>query len=74
MIWSTTELLYNDLKHLKKVFTDKNNYPKWVIGHEFTQVKFINNSNLSPPTIETIDVPANENKAVTEKHILLLHY
>ena len=74
MIWSTTELLYNDLKHLKKVFTDKNNYPKWVIEHEFTQVKFINNSNLSPPTIETIDVPANENKAVTEKHILLLHY
>ena len=74
MICSTTELLYNDLKHLKKVFTDKNNYPKWVIRHEFTQVKFINDSNLSPPTIETIDVPANENKAVTEKHILLLHY
>ena len=46
---------------------EKNNYPKWVIRQIFTQVKFINDSNLSPPTIETIEVPANENETVTKK-------
>ena len=35
----------------KNIFTQKNNYPKWVIRQIFTQVKFINDSNLSPPTI-----------------------
>ena len=34
-----------------------------MIRQIFTQVKFINDSNLSPPTIETIEVPANENIA-----------
>ena len=69
MIWSTTELLDTELKYLEKVFVEKNNYLKWVIKHIFTQVKFINGSNSSPPTIETIEVPANENETVTKKHI-----
>ena len=73
MICSTIELLHNELKHLEEVFADKNNNRKWVIRHVSTQVKFINDINLSPPTIETIELPANENKAVTKKHMLLLH-
>ena len=69
MICSTTELLDTELKYLEKVFVKKNNYPKWVIRQIFTQVKFINVSNLSPPTIETIEVPANENETMTKKHV-----
>ena len=34
-----------------------------MIWQIFAQVKFINDSNLSTPTIETIEVPANENIA-----------
>ena len=67
MICSTTELLDTDRKYLGKVFLEKNNYPKWVIRHIFRQVKFINGTNLSPPTIETIEIPANENETVTKK-------
>ena len=74
IICSTTELLDTELKHLEKVFVDKNKCPKWVIRQAFAQVKFINESNLSPSTIETIEVPANENKVVTRKHMLLLPY
>ena len=51
MIFSTTKLLHTELKYLEKVFVEKKNYPKWVIRQVFTQVKFINDSNLSPPTI-----------------------
>ena len=40
----------------------------------FTQVKFINDTISSAPTIETLEVPANENKTVTKKHVLLLAY
>ena len=40
----------------------------------FTQVKFINDTSSSPPTIETLEVPANENETVTKKHVLLLPY
>ena len=53
---------------------EKSNYPKWVIREVFTRVKFINGSNLSPPTIKTIEVPENENKTVPKKHMLLLPY
>ena len=28
----------------------------------------------SPPTIETTEVPANENETLTKKHLLLLPY
>ena len=66
-IYSTTELLDTELKYLEKVFLEKNNYPKWVIRQIFTQVKFIYGSNLSPPIIETIKVPATENETVTKK-------
>ena len=59
-------------KNNQKIFVEKNNYPKWVIRKVFTQVKFINDSNLSPATIDTIGVPANENETVTKKHMLLL--
>ena len=38
------------------------------------KVKFINNSNLSIPPIETIGVPITENETVTEKHMSLLPY
>ena len=38
------------------------------------KVKFINGSNLSPPTFETVTVPANENEILTKKHMLLLYY
>ena len=74
MIWSTTELWDTETKHLEKVLVQKNNYPKWVIRHIFIQVKFINGSNLSPPTIKTIEVPANEIETVTKKHVLLVPY
>ena len=74
IVCSTAELLDTELKHLKKVFVEKNNYPKWVPRQVFTQAKFINDSNLSPPTIETIEVPGNENETVTKKHMLLLPY
>ena len=67
MIFSTTELLDTEVKYLEKAFVEKNNYPKWVIRHIFTQVKFINGSNVSLPSIQTIEVPANENEIVTKK-------
>ena len=67
MICLTTELLDIELKYLEKVYVEKNIYLKWVIRQIFTQVKFINGSNLSPPTIKTIEVPANENETVTKK-------
>ena len=38
------------------------------------KVKFINGSNLSPPTFETVTVPLNENEILTKKHMLLLSY
>ena len=67
MICSTTELLDTELKHLEKAFVEKNHYPKWLIRQIFAQVKFINDSNLSPPFIKTIEVPANENETVAKK-------
>ena len=66
MICSTTELLDTEIKYLEKVLVVKNNYPKWIIRQIFTQVKFINDSDLSPPAMETIEVPANENEIVTK--------
>ena len=66
MICSTTELLDTEIKYLEKVLVVKNNYPKWIIRQIFTQVKFINDSDLSPPVMETIEVPANENEIVTK--------
>ena len=74
MICLTTELLDTELKYLEKIFVGKNNYPKWVIRQIFTQVKFINGSNLSPSTVETIEIPANENETVTKRHKLLFSY
>ena len=73
-ICSTTELLNTEHKYLEKVFLEKNNYLKWVNRQLFTKIKFINGSNLSSPTIETKEVPANENETVTKKHMLLLPY
>ena len=67
MIFSTTELLDTEVKYLEKAFVQKNNYRKWVIRQIFTQVKFINGSNVSLPTIQTIEVPANENEIVAKK-------
>ena len=67
MIFSTTELLDTEVKYLEKAFVEKNNYRKWVIRQIFTQVKFINGSNVSLPTIQTIEVPANENEIVANK-------
>ena len=72
MICSTTELLDTELKDLEKVLMERNNYPKWVIRQIFTQVDFINGSNLLPASIETVAIPANENKTVRKKHMLLL--
>ena len=54
MICSMTESLDSQRKHLEKAFVEKDNYPKWVITQVFTQVKLINDSNLSSPTIKTI--------------------
>ena len=62
MIYPTTEFLDTELKHLEKVFVDKNNYPKWVIRKVFAKLKFINDSSLSPPTIDTMKIPANRNE------------
>ena len=72
MICSTTELLDTELKDLEKVLMERNNYPKWVIRQIFTQVEFINGSNLLPASIETVAIPANENKTLRKKHMLLL--
>ena len=46
---------------------EKNNYRKWEIRQIFTQVKFINSSNVSLHTIQTIEVPANENEILAKK-------
>ena len=62
MIYPTTEFLDTELKHLEKVFVDKNNYSKWVIRKVFAKLKFINDSSLSPPTIDTMKIPANRNE------------
>ena len=61
IVCSTTELLDTEVKHLDKVFVEKDNYPKWVIRQIFTLGK------SSPPTIGTIEVPANDNGTVTKK-------
>ena len=59
--------------YLEKIFVEKNNYPKWVIRQIFTKVKFINSSNLSPPTIEIKKFQQIKMK-LTKKHMLLLPY
>ena len=74
MIYSTTELLDTKLKHFREGFCWEKKLSGCAIRQIFTQVKFINDSNLSPPAIETIEVPANENETVTKKHMLLLSY
>ena len=66
MICSITELFDTELRYLEKVFVEKNYYLKWVIRQIFTQVKFIDGSNLSAPTIETIEVQVNENETRTK--------
>ena len=43
------------LKYLDKVFVEKNNYAKCVISQVFTQLKLINESNLSTATIKIIE-------------------
>ena len=73
MIYSTTELMDTELKYFK-VFVEKNNYPNWVIREIFIQVKINNDSNSSPLSIETVEVPTNENETVTKNHMLLLPY
>ena len=60
-----TKLLNTQVKHLKTYFSEKNSYPNCLIRHVFAQVKFINDSSLSPYTIETIQVPANANETMT---------
>ena len=67
MIFSTTELLDTEVKYLEKAFVEKNNYRKWEIRQIFTQVKFINSNNVSLHTIQTIEVPANENEILAKK-------
>ena len=67
MIFSTTELLDTEVKYLEKAFVEKNNYRKWEIRQIFTQGKFINSSNVSLHTIQTIEVPANENEILAKK-------
>lgn len=47
-------------------------YPEWVIRQVFTQVKYINYSTFSSPTIKTIEVPTDKIKEVTKKHMLLI--
>ena len=69
MFCSTTELLNTEPRHLEKVFIEKNNYPKWEIRQVFTQVKFIYDSNLSPPAIETIEVPAWKWKSYQKAYV-----
>ena len=66
MICSITELFDTELRYLEKVFVEKNYYLKWVIRQILTQVKFIDGSNLSAPTIETIEVQVNENETRTK--------
>ena len=61
MICPTTELLDTEVKHLDKVFVEKDNYLKWVIRQILTLGK------SSTPTIGTIEVPANDNGIVTKK-------
>ena len=39
LICSTEELLNDELKHLKKVFCDKINFPKWVVRNVMNEVK-----------------------------------
>lgn len=56
---------YWTLKHLKTYFSEKNSYPNCLIRHVFAQFKFINDSSLSPYTIETIQVLANANETMT---------
>ena len=55
-----------ELKHLDKVFVEGNNYPIRIIKQFFAKAKFINGRNLSPSTIKTIKVLANENETVTK--------
>ena len=39
LICSTEELLNEELKHLEKVFREKNHFPKWVICNVMNEVK-----------------------------------
>ena len=39
LVCSTEELLNEELKHLDKVFREKNHFPKWVIRNVMNEVK-----------------------------------
>ena len=39
LICSTEELLNEELKHLEKVFCEKNHFPKWIIRNVMNEVK-----------------------------------
>ena len=39
LIWSNKELLNKKLKHLVKVFREKNHFPRWVICNVMNEVK-----------------------------------
>ena len=73
MICSTEELLNEELKHLEKVFREKNHFPKWVIRNVMNEVK---NKHQRSDTRNPISI--DNNIAVEEieqkRHLLILPY
>ena len=66
-------MLSEELKHLEKVFGEKDHFPKWLIRNVMNQVK---NKHQRSDTRNPISI--NNNRAVEEieqkRHILILPY
>ena len=70
LICSTEELLNEELKHLEKVFREKNHFPKWVIHNVMNEVKNKHQRSdiRNPISIDNIPVEEIEQK----QHLLIL--
>ena len=72
LVCSTESYLKEELTHLEKVFTEKNNYPKYVINQVFTQVKEEHkNRSYNINMKNNIAVPITLENENENRHLLL---
>ena len=73
LICSTEELLNEELKHLEKVFREKNHFPKWVIRNVMNDVKNKHQrSDIKNPISIDNNMPVE--KIEQKRHLLILPY
>ena len=73
LICSTEELLNEELKHLEKVFREKNHFPKWVIRNVMNDAKNKHQrSDITNPI--SIDNNTSVEEIEQKRHLLILPY